>query len=475
MTDPSSSSITGEVKTAAPVNAASPVVSSKVETAKPTAVVKKCGVNSYGVTNDCGFNAFKNMYFECYDGYGMKMGDDTSCKSGETWQEYAKQACANHCNNGKLTKPDQAIAKEATAATPAVVATPACYNNDLIQAYTATLNNLQKAQSDGNAQQVTELSKKITSIKQEISKNGDKCAQPVINVPMPVQDNVTNAKDQCSKLEKWKGYIELYDKSIKESDEQFKILTGFSKAEATVLITDIKNRYQDIKAKCEDSRTVKTVATASPILPSSGEEINTYYQAKMDKIVSGKNVDTQIKDVSALKSEVSGLVNNFIKNRKEVEATELKGLIKKIDVAPGQIKADNITVTTTDKKIFTDLGNQAVSIEPNQNQVTINDQNIKVETKENISITDNKMQVGDAEVKVAASSIADNLNITPQTVSLQSDNGQATYEMKLQEPRKLFGLFSVNLTKTITADAKDGKVLSEKLPWYSFLTTRAAK
>ncbi len=72
----------------------------------------------------------------------------------------------------------------------------------------------------------------------------------------------------------------------------------------------------------------------------------------------------------------------------------------------------------------------------------------------------------------APSSITEQLNIVSREVTLQEENGKAIYQITTSEPRKLFGLISINLSKTVTADAGNGDVLTEKLPWYSFITTK---
>src|SRR3989338_5543352 len=61
----------------------------------------KCGVNTFVVNNDCGIGAFKSAYVQCHDGYETTLGDATSCKSSETWQQYAKNVCVNRCSAGK--------------------------------------------------------------------------------------------------------------------------------------------------------------------------------------------------------------------------------------------------------------------------------------------------------------------------------------------------------------------------------------
>ncbi|MFH0832079.1 MAG: hypothetical protein V1886_04420, partial [archaeon] len=40
---------------------------------------------------------YMNAYWQCYDGYEEKSGGESSCKPSEVWQNYAKEACKNHC------------------------------------------------------------------------------------------------------------------------------------------------------------------------------------------------------------------------------------------------------------------------------------------------------------------------------------------------------------------------------------------
>ena len=40
---------------------------------------------------------FRYAYWQCYDGAEEKQSSESSCKSSETWQSYAKQFCDGHC------------------------------------------------------------------------------------------------------------------------------------------------------------------------------------------------------------------------------------------------------------------------------------------------------------------------------------------------------------------------------------------
>ena len=56
----------------------------------------KCSVNRFEVYSDCK-DGYRKAHWVCYDGYEQWEGGETSCKSSETWQSYAKQSCEGHC------------------------------------------------------------------------------------------------------------------------------------------------------------------------------------------------------------------------------------------------------------------------------------------------------------------------------------------------------------------------------------------
>ena len=126
---------------------------------------------------------------------------------------------------------------------------------------------------------------------------------------------------------------------------------------------------------------------------------------------------------------------------------------------------------TTEKKILVNVGASPVSIEPTASQVLIRDKGLEIKTDE-VAIKGNALSIGGVEVKIPASEIVEKLGIAPKTIELKKENARAVYNMKVEEPRKLFGFIPFNVLKTVVADSANGNVLTERLPWYSFLTTK---
>lgn len=68
----------------------------------PITTDNKCGVNTFSVSNGCGFGLYSNANVQCYDGYRETLGGLTSCKPTETWRGYANDVCAKRCSQTKI-------------------------------------------------------------------------------------------------------------------------------------------------------------------------------------------------------------------------------------------------------------------------------------------------------------------------------------------------------------------------------------
>ncbi len=460
----------------------------KIEKPQPVSISEKCGVNSFSVSNECGMSAFKNAYFQCYDGYEEKQGGDSSCKSSETWQEYGKTACANRCNNARVpvavpVEPLPIVTVPESSATP--IATPTCYvGGDLTKQYNTLILELQKEESIGDQVRAKEITDQIMALKQQIAASKNECypgggygtasgsVPPAVTVPQPTTPAVVN---QCGEVNQWQEKINYYQKLNSLSDDDLAKENSSSREQIKNTLSELKAGIEKIKNQCnvqnQGGQSMVATETVKPVVTGSGQEIDAYYKTEIEKITASANIQDQIQKLKALRGEIDGLIEKLLQGRKEVEIGELNNLVNEVTVSAGQIKADDMAIKTTEKKILIDIGNTAISIEPTRNNVLIKDNGLEVNTV-GVSIKENVMSVGDAEVKMAASDVAQKLNLSPNSVELKAENQQAVYEMKTNENRKLFGFINVNVQKTTTADAQNGNLLKEKLPWYSFLTTK---
>lgn len=467
------------------------VISPQPTAASPMPI--KCGVNTFVVNNDCGVGAFKSAYVQCYDGYETTLGDATSCKSSETWQQYAKEVCVNRCSTGKepniIPKP---LPYSVPTPTPKPISV--CYMSDnLMQEYDRLILELQKAESDKI--RAEEITQKIIALKQEIEKQQKECAntpqpkptttsRPVpLTPPIAIETKpIAVSIDRCNEVAQWENKTSSYKKLSGLSDADLK-KEGFLREEIEKILQDLSFGLENVKTQCDNqsgtiiasptaiSGSLSITESVKPVVVESGQEISAYYKTRLEKAASAKGTEKQIEELKTLRDEIDGLISNLIKSRKEVEVSELNTLVKEVKVSQGEIKADNIVVKTTEKKMLVNVGDRPVSIEPTASQVLIRDKGLEVKTAE-VMIKENVLSVGGVEVKMSASEVAEKLSLAPKTIELKEENAKAVYNMKIDERRKLFGFIPFNIQKTVATDAENGNILSERFPWYSFLTTK---
>ena len=315
------------------------------------------------------------------------------------------------------------------------------------------------------------------------------------------------AIDRCREVTQWENKITYYEKLSNLSNADLKEQTGFSREEIERILSDLPNGLEKVRVQCEsqrdlvEKRALGTFSTeilsmdltsiaepVKPVVVESGKEINDYYKARIEKITATEDANEQIQNFRLLKEEINELIVKLIKGRKEIEVSELTSVVTEIKISRGEIKADDVVVKTTDKKIFLTIGDRPISVEPTVRGVILRSWDpdgkeiVEVETKA-ISIKDNILRVGNSEVKLAASDVIESISKRPgrtkyanitlkRGVALKEENGRAVYKIKETEPRKLFGFIPIRITKTLTASAETGDLLDERFPWYSFLTTK---
>jgi len=455
--------------------------------------VTKCGVNTFVVSNECGIGAFKNLYAQCYDGYEEKQGGDSSCKSSPVWQEYAKQTCEKRCSSAKqmYAEPVKTV-PGATQVSPVSPTTnynkPAptsagtisvCYiNNDLMAQYDALISELQKAQQTGDREREKLTTEKILELKQRVSGSKVQCNASITSSATisPVAGPVKI--DRCAEVENWGQKISYYEKLKNLSDSDLQKEAAFSRKEINDIISELIGGLEKVKAQCKIQSSGGGASTATkisepvkPVAVQSAQEINSYYKAKIESITATPNAQKQVQELKDLKEAKDQLVGELIKNRKEIEATELNTVATEVNVSKNEVRVGSVTVETTGKKILLNVSGRPISVEPAGDRVIIKDQNMDIRT-DSVSIQDNLLKVGNVEVKVTASQVAEKLNIAPKAVELTVENSRPVYKMTAAEPRKLFGLIPVNAQKTQVADAGNGELLEESHSWYYFLTTK---
>lgn len=196
--------------------------------------LRKCGVNTFSVSNDCSSGGFRNVYWQCYDGYEVKRVDDVSCRPSETWQEKARASCKNRCTTIKDTT--RALTKSITLVR--------CKNEEVTALYkelrALTLKLKESSYSTDTAEN-EEIRQKIKELRTKISEAEKKCKRDypytdVISIePVPVCVVPDDLKKRHEAA--WKRYETA--------------LAGFSNADITATNADemaaIKNEIAEVE------------------------------------------------------------------------------------------------------------------------------------------------------------------------------------------------------------------------------------
>jgi len=497
-----------------------PASASTPTTVAPSPYIK-CGVSATKFCNECGAGVYKNVFVKCSDGSEVTLGVASSCKPIDLWKQYAKEACATHCSSGGwgnwsdvTSAPIVCVEGDGNIPTPlppisikpveTTKATPVCYISDsLMQKYSQLIIELQKSESDKVRTEL--INKEMAELKQQIATQQNQCvrsapqptpkvvpwsaptpapqptptSQPIVikNIPVAVSIN------HCNEVAQWETKIAYYKKISGLSNDELK-KSGFSREDISKILQELSLGIENVRGQCAGRENtpimprITTITgsasiaeTTKPVVVESGAEINAYYKSRIEKAVSVKGEEKQIQELKTLRDEIDGLISNLIKSRKELEVSELNTLVKEVKVSRGEIKADDISVKTTEKKLLVNVGDRPVSVEPTKSQVLIRDKGLEVNT-EAVMIKENVLSVGGVDVMMSASEVTEKLGLAPKTIELKEENSKAVYDMKIEERRKLFGFIPINSQRIITADAENGNALSENLPWYNFMTTK---
>ncbi len=369
---------------------------------------------------------------------------------------------------------------------------PACYiGDDLMKQYDSLISDLQDAQNANDSAKADLITQKIIELKQTISASKTNCgvgsATSVIKpqsstAPQVKQGMISSGAIQmgkCEEVSRWEDKIAYYTKLSNLTDTDLQNQTNLSRDEIKNILASLADGLQNVKQQCSVQSSATSTSEAAqtagePIKPvgvQSVQEIQDYYKAKIENITATQNVADQVRQLKDLKNSKDQLVGDLIKNRKEVRASDINAVAGKIDVNGNEMKIDNTAVGARGAKIIVNIGNSSVSVEAAGNNVLIKDKNFDV-TADEVSISSSSLEIGGVKIDLAASQVAEKLNIKPSSAELTTENSQPVYKLKIAEPRKLFGFIKMDVQNTQTADANNGNLLSESRPWYYFLTTK---
>jgi hypothetical protein len=299
--------------------------------------------------------------------------------------------------------------------------------------------------------------------------------KPTTNTGSTETVTVSSASDSCRELEAVQEKKKYYEELYGLTDDELKA-KGYTRGRAEIqnVLVELDEMMTRLRKECEAGSTVRTsgdepertrtsgdttssvtlVTMPTPVAVQSATEITDYYKRRIAEIATEESdIDEKITVLKELRNEIDKLIEALIKSKDSINTKEVKGLVEKIQVKPGQVTMDKVTVATTNKKVVARISDRDLEIKPASAQVIVND--------------------GAVEVKLMPSTAVANVNITPKEVELTEEDNKPVYRIKTDENRKLLGFINVKVEKTITVDAAstDATVIKEKRPWWAFLTT----
>ena len=219
--------------------------------------------------------------------------------------------------------------------------------------------------------------------------------------------------------------------------------------------------------------TIRGIPAGASIEARTGQDVANYYKVRVGELMREEmDTEARIAKLTELRGNVDTLIEELIQSKDEITSDEMEGLVEEIRVKPNWIEADNIKVQTTAKKIMFRIREKPLQVRPTAEGVVIKDEDIEVNADEITIKSNGVVMVGTSEVKITPSQIMVKIGLEAQEIELTEEEDQAVYKIKTQVRRKLFGFIPINVAKNIVASAVDAEILEEKLPWWSFLTSK---
>lgn len=316
---------------------------------------------------------------------------------------------------------------------------------------------------------IEQLTKKIAYIKELVAKGemNESDLKPYSNeyyqltsrlekMNFACQQGKPLEESPCARLSKLEMiYKEINDKLQSTQDEK-------SKLELNEKLASVVKEINSLKQKCrgENLETEKV---------ESLYDIEKAYRAKQKVIVEGTSEKDLQTELAKVESEKRKLIEEYAQRLQELDARH-STIIKKLEIKDGKIILDDIT--SKSNKVKVDVENKSIEIEPTDTGAAIihgdikADGNIPLEYAAGALISSKSGK----EIKILPSQIKEKTKGKVKDIKI-NDEGFPKYIAKTESKGKLLGFIPASIIKTYEIDAEDGKIISEKKPWWSFVAT----
>ena len=316
----------------------------------------------------------------------------------------------------------------------------------------------------GDAEQaISEATKKCGVTTATTSANAMPTATSEAYIKTPGAASAGTVTDSCQLAKASEEKIADYEKRLENASNDA------DRQQAEKIILQLKSEYGQLAAKCSAAGSGTQAAAVS-----AEGSIYGYYKAKVDGVVaSSSDAAGKVEQLQAIRNEIDGLISKLLSENGRFNASEIAPMVKEIKVTPTSVSADEVKVDSTSTAIAVEASSGTVEVSQGAGVVTVSQGGVEA-TSSGVSIRDQKITVGNNEVKVLPVQAKALIRGNMDSLELREEAGKPVYEGKVTTEAKILGIIPTSFETTTVISADSGQVVSENKPWWSIIAIEKA-
>ncbi|MEM5843329.1 MAG: hypothetical protein QXP52_02690 [Candidatus Aenigmatarchaeota archaeon] len=226
---------------------------------------------------------------------------------------------------------------------------------------------------------------------------------------------------------------------------------------------NITNKIREIEKKyIEEKRNI----TASFV-----EAIKEINEMKIDlvlnKELTGKELSEKIREINEKRKEI---VKDYVEKIHELNLARREELKEAVDEIRIHRKVEVNGVLVNVSRIVIKVNDKEVEIKPGDN-VTISVEGVMAKSKINIKVKNETIidEETNKTINVTPERVRERIRERVKEMILERKGNMIVYSVSSEKPGRILGLIPVNVEINYEISAEDGKEISIKKPWWSFL------
>jgi hypothetical protein len=166
---------------------------------------------------------------------------------------------------------------------------------------------------------------------------------------------------------------------------------------------------------------------------------------------------------------IEATVREIVDARKNGSIDVPQGLVVRVAAQNRVMNFGNITQVALNETLMLKVGNRTLGFSMHGKDLNISDGDSSADTNETVEIENGTVSVGGKRIDVMPSEVRTRLNATVKSQRLAMVGGEPAYEVNATRKAKFLWMFEAEMNVQATVDARNGQVVSENRPWWSFL------